>query len=239
MNGSAYIICTLPRSGSTGLADLLCQTGIAGVPREYLSRPERFVADSRVGYESFFPHLLKIGSTANGIFGAKIFWFQIAQLAEMLARTPPYSRLSFDDALNQLFPRLSYIWLRRRDKLRQAISYYRASETNIWSTRRRFPTHLETCQFDREKIEYWRRRIIEWDQGWSQFFEARSISPLTIVYEDMVGNWYKRVTEIVHFIEASYTGRRTFRLRYARQSDALTDKWVKLFDEPSTDGHYL
>jgi trehalose 2-sulfotransferase len=204
---------------------------VAGVPREYLSRPEKFGAKSPETYGRFIQHVKRIGSTPNGVFGAKIFWFQLAEFGRILSHVPHCENLSFDRTLATIFPRLSYIRLQRRDKLRQAISYYRAAETSIWSNRTSRPRYADHCYFDAKIIGYWRYKLTEWENGWDNFFEERRITPLTIIYEDMIDHWTGTVNDIIAYLGIERSNEVVLDPIYAPQSDAKTDEWVRLFND--------
>src|SRR5437870_4346527 len=98
----AYVMCATPRSGSNWLCELLRATGVAGRPDEYL-----WYGDYSL------QRILDEGTGEDGVFGCKLMWDQIDGAQELL----------------NALPGVRYLWLRRTDKVRQGISYYRALET--------------------------------------------------------------------------------------------------------------
>jgi LPS sulfotransferase NodH len=68
------------------------------------------------------------------------------------------------------FPHLRYVWLRREDRVRQAISYYRALVTKIWRSTDVGLQSSKEPPFDALAI----KRLVElctWeDEAWEEFF---------------------------------------------------------------------
>ena len=72
-------------------------------------------------------------TTPNGVFGAKIMWPYMAGLVDGLSTIPRHQgTVAPNDLLAQAFPGLRYVWLRRMDKVRQAVSLWRAIQTWHW-----------------------------------------------------------------------------------------------------------
>ena len=166
-----YVLASTPRSGSTLLARTLMATGVLGKPMEYfnhrilndfrhqwgvpspsvvgrLARPYRRLRRRNQSELYFwwkpatirtFAHLLLARrTTPNGVFANKVTWSQ--QHSVVVA-----SGIDADTWLRA--PR--YVFLRRRDHLRQAISWVRARQTQSWSSDK--PPSSEH-RYDRELI---------------------------------------------------------------------------------------
>src|SRR5205809_518177 len=125
----AYWICCTPRTGSALLCQLLRATGVAGRPEEYFWRDNEPLYRARwhvTTYHDYLERALEEGTTPNGIFGAKVgagmylahFFRQLRTLPQFEDATP-----SLFSILSALFPDLKCIWLTRRNKVRQAVSY--------------------------------------------------------------------------------------------------------------------
>src|ERR687895_1244659 len=85
---AAYFVCASPRAGTSLLTGLLKSTGIAGPPEEYFWRDmpdwSRRWAVSR--FEDYLQAALREGTTANGVFGAKLMW---DYLGDFVSRSAP------------------------------------------------------------------------------------------------------------------------------------------------------
>src|SRR4051812_40994185 len=157
----SYLVCATPRSGSTLLCRALAQTGVAGIPEEYFEarsdtgRPapprdyftgaEGIDLDALLGTEQPLPaapayssldgvddyadHVaaaLERGTTANGVFGAKVMWGHLSDFSALAGGAPP-------ELFNRLFGRPRYVWVSRRDRVRQAVSLWKAIQTQAWA----------------------------------------------------------------------------------------------------------
>jgi LPS sulfotransferase NodH len=56
------------------------------------------------------------------VFAAKVKWPNVAYVREMLGALPERGELSLAEPLERVFPNLRYVWVTRRDKVRQAVS---------------------------------------------------------------------------------------------------------------------
>ena len=86
--------------------------------------------------------------------------------------------------LDELFGHPSYVWMRRLDKVRQAISMWRALQTRTW--RRENPTadgEPPRLSYSFRGIEHLRRRLSADDEAWRRYFLRSAIEPLELYYE--------------------------------------------------------
>ena len=116
------------------LAEALESTGIAGRPREYFDPvfQKKWCESLAIASDAeYFEKALAAGTTPNGVFGAKVLWHQFEHLLVKLRRIQG-NGLSDLELLDRTFPDLRYIFLTRRDKIRQAISYDRAIRSGVW-----------------------------------------------------------------------------------------------------------
>ena len=128
------------RNGSTLLCKALEQTGMAGVPNEWFN----IDADSSLcatynctTYEELLSKLWEMGSSDNGVFAVKqsLFKSRFDQLQNELAQLQgidPESLGHDTELWNDLFPNCKHIFLTRRNKIRQAVSWWKAINDNAW-----------------------------------------------------------------------------------------------------------
>src|ERR1700677_1589135 len=162
VEGISYLVCATQRSGSTLLCELLRATDVAGAPDEYFERlretglprhPHQYFAEPSVQdiakrlpptvlghpeqpgeFEHWFRYVLQRGTTLNGVFGAKMMWNYLDEFKLRMAELPGLSHLSFNEQLKAVFPGLQVIFMRRRDKVAQAVSLWKAIQTQQWRT---------------------------------------------------------------------------------------------------------
>ena len=120
----SYIVCSMPRSGSSLLCDVLAGTELAGAPTEYLdlNQMEAFQREWEVsGLEEYLAALRDRKTSPNGVFGLKAHFHQ---LRDVLGERD----------LDAEFPGLRFVYIRRRDHVRQAVSWARANQTGQWAS---------------------------------------------------------------------------------------------------------
>jgi LPS sulfotransferase NodH len=173
-----YCICFSIRSGSSLLCDDMTQWGL-GAPQEHFQFPDFPVLEGPL-----WDHLGRLAELWDGdFFALKISWFQAAELTSRL-HSDGYESLGFD--LGNIFPGLRYIHIVRRDKLRQAISAWRARSSGAWH----WPTAAEVDRgnppYDFASIKGLLMGMITEDWEWGYHFQYYGITPLTVYYEDYI-----------------------------------------------------
>ena len=130
----SYRIWFTQRSGSTVLCKGLEQTGIAGIPLELFNIDvgNSFSNTYKIAtYTQLKTKLWKLGSTDNGVFGIKHdlhtarynnLFTEILQLRNIKNQ----SSLNHDSIWSDIFPNCKHIFLTRRNKIRQAVSWWKA-----------------------------------------------------------------------------------------------------------------
>lgn len=230
-----YLICTVPRSGSNLLAEGLSSTGVAGKPLEYFNPDyrgfflERWHHPEITSESEFLELVFQAGTTSNGIFGAKLQWFHVPRLTGDSPRhgTSPEGIGRF---LSH-FPCAKYIFLTRSDKLRQAISWYRAGYKNTWwsikgVTDARSRTREEP-PFQYSSIKRCELLLRAHEHSWIRLFSAIGIRPLCIEYEQVCADLQATISSVLKFIEqGGETKVRVAQPRLRKQSDLLTEEWV-------------
>jgi len=243
----SYLICAVPRTGSYLLCDMLQATGVAGKPNEYFSPSYQKHWSERWGsedYGSYLRRVVEIGTTPNGIVGVKSHPWQFNHFATQAAGRAPVQYSERPSVLEQWFPDLHYVWLRRRDKLRQAVSYARSLQTNIWWDADLEPVpnatpNPDALTFDFDLITQSVARLVEEEDMWRRYFVATKIEPLTIFYEDLVRDPEGSVRAVLDMLRVqpppdAGAKRPSFR----RQADATTTSWIRSYRAELSRGPY-
>jgi LPS sulfotransferase NodH len=134
MTRPTYLILATPRSGSTLLGQGLQASGVAGDPKEFFGHRMPYWMErwGTPDLPAYVARLIAERATPNGVFGAKLLYGQLPRLEGEAGRDPRLAVLSPGDLLIHLFPELHIIWVSREDKLRQAISWYKARQSGVW-----------------------------------------------------------------------------------------------------------
>ena len=235
--GPSYFISTSPRTGGFLLAEALQSTGVAGRPREYFDpvlENQSLKGQPRVGDEEYLEMAKIAGTTPNGVFGAKVLWHQFAHLITK-PRMIEGHRVSGLELMRRVFPDLRYVFLTRRDKIRQAVSYDRAIRSGVWwsiSTtangegQNPAPAAV-TPPFDFEQLDEWVTRLTQFETCWRRHFERVGVKPFEIAYEDLVLNYESTVVAVLGYLELPITEDvQIARPRLEKQADQVTEEWV-------------
>ncbi len=235
---TSYLICATPRSGSFLLCEALINTGVAGGPGEYFWKGnEAGFADrwdvSVSSYADYLAKAMEQGSTPNGVFGAKIMWGYFEDFVAKLRQIPAYAAVPFPRLLATVFPNLHYIHMTRRDKVRQAVSHWKALQTNVWAwSGEELPLPATEPVFDFAAIDTIVQATVAHDAAWQQYFAACGVQPLTLVYEDLVASYEESVLRVLTYLEVVLPPQVAFGPRRMRkQADAQSEEWVQRYLE--------
>ena len=80
---ASYLVCSIPRSGSSLLCELLGGTGLAGAPAEFFHPDKMAALQQRWGVEGLDDYLRELfarKTSPNGVFGTKAHWGQYKPL---------------------------------------------------------------------------------------------------------------------------------------------------------------
>jgi LPS sulfotransferase NodH len=228
--GRSYLICATPRSGSNFLCEVLRSAAVAGYPDDYFWNPPFWWQRWGVSdFPSYFWRILQEGTTPNGVFGSKMMWDYLGELVPQLAALFHVAAGEPSAVLAAAFPNLRYVWLTRRDKVRQGISYYRALETRIWRSTDGSSGPATDPPFNFLAID----RLVQlsnWeDEGWQGYFQQHRSKPLVVAYEDLAQAPEEVAQQILSHLglpQAQWLDRSW---QHQRQADTLTDAWVERY----------
>lgn len=212
-----YAICTVARSGSTWLAEVLGRSGVLGRPAEYFSTDfQRGTADPDYPADraAQVRLVLTAGTTPNGIYAFKMFPMNLDDVSRHLDWT-------------EAFPDLRFVHLQRRDVLGQALSRVRAFQTRRW--RSTLPERAAPV-YDGAAILDALRLTVRQDARWTLYFARNGIAPLRLVYEDALDDADAAVAAVAELVglEAPPPAA-TVDIGIAVQRDALTEAWRARF----------
>jgi LPS sulfotransferase NodH len=241
----SYLLCTVPRSGSWLLADLLEQTEVAGQPEEYFRPDHRnFWCDEwgiarKSPFDHFVSAALANAASGNGVFGAKLHWYQLEWFTSQLRALPETDQNVTDEALvRHWFTAPHFVYLYREDKVRQAISYYKASYTDVWfeladedpgtiEERYRRPVPMPEKP-DWGYVRHLENGLIHQERLWSEFFARFGAVALEVRYEDMVLAHEETLKRVLDFIGVELPpGTPLPASRLKKQADEVTERLVQ------------
>ncbi|WP_308909003.1 Stf0 family sulfotransferase [Pseudokordiimonas caeni] len=240
----SIVLCATQRCGSTMICEDMRNAGTLGLPEEHFLPWQSLKPDM-----NWAPHLEGVyrrGSGENGVFAVKIMANQMATLDACLAtmmpaaesdgRAFPYVRSLFSDA--------TWVWLRRDDVVRQAISREMATQTGVNHAtgdteadhfagnllQGYKPDYNVQTQFNEHAIAAKVSSITEENLLWQRFFYDWEIQPLSLIYEDncrdFPGYLHRLAAAAGLDIPADLPERAMVRL-----SNAINDEWFETYTD--------
>lgn len=239
----SYLVCATPRSGSTLLCEGLKATGVAGRPEEYfeaipetgrLRAPADYLAgiddpavhallgdapppdpppySALAGVDGQEDHLARVrawGTTPNGVFGAKVMWGHVADPAALL-------------------PGARYVWVRRHDTVRQAVSLWRALQTQSWRDEGSENSAGAHAVYSFSALRHLADMLGEHDAAWGRFFA--DVPALQLSYEEIA-------SDLLGALERTLAHLGIDRPRdwppalpaMRRQADELSERWAEAY----------
>ena len=255
-----YFVCATPRSGSTLLCEALSRTGVAGRPAEYFEtllhsglrrQPREYFtayADPTVGgllpevapdpgptlpdgpYEDYLRDAVQRGTTANGVFAAKLMWGYVDDFLARLREVPGVHGDRRRSVLESAFGEPRYVYVVRRDKLRQAISLWRAIQASVWRDDGSAGAHAPEPAYSAPAIAHLCEQVVEQEDEWAAYYERHGIEPLTLIYEDYVGDLCATVEAVLEHVGIPRPADFDVQTGMRRQADTLTEEWVARFE---------
>ena len=80
----------------------------------------------------YLDQVFEEGTTPNGVFAAKLMWGYLYDFVGNLREIEAYRDMPVPELLATVFPDLRYIYVTRRDKVRQAVSLWKAIQNAVW-----------------------------------------------------------------------------------------------------------
>ena len=228
----SYVICCVQRTGSWLLAHTLADTGYAGRPSDYFDEQERKTRTREWGLPSgdLTPYIAAVrehATTPNGVLGSKLMWNDFYW--HQNSRNPSAGTDAGLEFMRAAFGDPQFVWLRRLDKVRQGISWWRAFVTDQWGLRPDQEAARPAPAPDLEGMVQLVRLAQRCEDGWRQWFAATGIQPCEVTYEDLARDRLTVVNEVLGLLRLPRLDADSLPpVRYRQQADSLTERYVDL-----------
>ena len=268
-SGSTLLCEALRSSGVAGIPtehfEALRHSGVPRRPREYFlgsgddsilellgaeDRAERHPLWSADDYRPYLEWALEQGTTPNGVFGTKLMASYLGDFVSLLRTIPEYRGLDLADLFPAAFPNVRFVRIVRANKLRQAISLWKALQTDAWrkdggarwepssNGRRRagggrvfHPEPEPGPSFHLGAIEHLIRQLAADDARWDALFEVLGVKPLTIVYERFVDRYEFTTKLLLNDLAIRIPPQLSLERRMERQTDRTNRAWARRYGE--------
>ena len=203
---TSYVICTTPRTGSNLLMLTLEKLGL-GQPEEYLNGLRSEVCgfatqvlqhdllneanffESSIDIQQYMEYLQKYRCSENGVFGVKIF-----------ARDVNHTVENFEYFSKLIGTSTKFIYLKRKNIVKQAISMYISSQDKQWVQSSLSPMNTD-IRYDFD----WLLRSVNYiklcNQFWTQIFPEENENVLLLTYEDLSKDFPTLIHQVCDFLK--------------------------------------
>ena len=204
--------------------------------------------------------LWQLGTTPNGVFGIKTgacepylskiintfkqfpgcepqfnrveVWHNALLGARSLAPFVALKETPSDNAGSHRFPNCKHIYMTRRNKVRLAVSWWKAIQSQEWHCERgKLPIAADLKdKYSYEAIAHLFAECSMREAAIQEFFNEGAIIPLTIVYEDFILSYETTLRNILDYLGLPNAQNISIPLPPLQQlSDDLSEEWVQRF----------
>ncbi|WP_072803951.1 trehalose 2-sulfotransferase [Rhodococcoides yunnanense] len=220
----SYLVLASQRSGSTLLVESLRATGRAGEPEEFFQylpstslapQPRqwfdgvtddsvlRLLAPLEAGTpstetsEQWRARIRSAGRTDNGVWGGKLMWNQTPLLIEHADGLPDRSGTDLLSAIHDLLGKdVLFVHVSRRDRVAQAVSMWRAVQTQIW--RGQAPPEVDArAEYHADGIAHLYAILEDQELQWQRWFADAGVTPLEVDYHRLAADTTGEVARVL------------------------------------------
>ncbi len=182
-------------------------------------------------YERYLAWALGAGTTPNGVFGAKLMWGYLGDFATLLRGIEGNAGRAVPELLDASFPRLRYVQITRRDKVRQAVSLWKAVQTQAWRAKDDDAPVVEPA-FSFRAINFLVRQLTAHDASWDAYFLGLGTTPLKVTYEELADAPERVVRRVLAHLDIPAPERLELRAPALKvQADERSEDWVRRVNE--------
>ncbi len=184
-------------------------------------------------YDRYLAWAITEGTTPNGVFGAKLMWGYLGDFAELLRGIDDMSGRPLPELLSHAFPGLRYIQITRQDKVRQAVSLWKAVQTQAWrSDGGENQASAPEPVFSFRAINYLVRLLTAHDASWDAYFLGHGARPMKVTYEDLALDTEGVVRGVLDYLGIPQPADLEIRAPgLSVQADEISEEWVRRVHE--------
>jgi len=204
---------------------------------------------SRAAYDRYLEWAFETGTTDNGVFGAKLMWGYFGEFVSLLRNIPAYRDVPLAELMPTVFPDLTFVRVVRANKVRQAVSLWKAVQTATWREddaaakigsveedgappyRSFIEEHRPQLRFHYRAIDHLLETLLVEEASWDAFFEHSGIKPILVLYENFAADYETSTLNLLERLGLSCPEGFEFEPRMKKQSDKINDDWTKRYSE--------
>lgn len=220
----SYLVLASQRSGSTLLVESLRATGQAGEPQEFFQylpstslapQPRQWfegVTDENIlgllapldpgtpateTSEEWRERILAAGRTANGVWGGKLMWNQTPLLQGWADGLPDRSGTDLLTAIHDVVGRdVLLIHVSRTDRVAQAVSMWRAVQTQVWRGRAD-PDVDARAEYNFGGIAHLEAILENQERQWKKWFAEAGVTPLEVDFSELAADTSGQIARVL------------------------------------------
>jgi LPS sulfotransferase NodH len=204
---------------------------------------------SRAAYDRYLEWAFETGTTDNGVFGAKLMWGYFGEFVSLLRNIPACRDVPLAELMPAVFPNLTFVRVVRANKVRQAVSLWKAVQTATWREdqasakaasveddgsppyRSFAEAHRPQLRFHYRAIDHLLEGLLIEEASWDAFFEHSGIKPILVLYENFAADYETSTLNLLERLDLTCAEDFEFEPRMKRQSDRINDDWTKRYSE--------
>jgi trehalose 2-sulfotransferase len=204
---------------------------------------------SRAAYDRYLEWVFEAGTTPNGVFGAKLMWGYFGEFVSLVRNVPKYRDVPLAELLPEVFPDLTFVRVVRANKVRQAVSLWKAVQTATWREdqanskavsieddgsppyRSFIEEHRPQLRFHYRAIDHLLAQLLIEEASWDAFFEHAGIRPILVLYENFAADYEASTLNLHSRLGLAPPEDFDFEPQMKRQSDGVNDDWTKRYSE--------
>lgn len=150
---------------------------------------------------------------------------EILRSAKLRPQDSPYA------LLRTWMPDLRVVWLRRRNMVARAISHFRARQTGVWhrSVADGPVQGEQRHEFNLADIHIYYCLGFFQEELWERLFQEHGISPLPVVYEELVANYEGTMRCVMKFLDIGGEETPIPPIDSVQQADAVSKEWEERY----------
>jgi LPS sulfotransferase NodH len=167
-----------------------------------------------------------------------------------LRNVPAYRDVPLAELLPTVFPDLTFVRIVRANKVRQAVSLWKAVQTATWredqannhavsveeddaspAYRTFIEEHRPQLRFHYRAIDHLLQSLIVEEASWDAFFEHAGIKPILVLYENFAADYETSTLNLLERLGLTCSDDFEFEPRMKKQSDKVNDDWTKRYSE--------
>src|ERR1700753_877289 len=199
--------------------------------------PPRSPLRGRPADDRYLEWAFEAGTTPNGIFGAKLMWGYFGEFVSLLRNVPAYRDLPLAELLPAVFPDLTFVRVVRANKVRQAVSLWKAVQTATWREDQATSTavsveddgsppyrsfieeHRPQLRFHYRAIHHLLEGLLTEEPASAPFSGPSGNKPILVLYENFAGDYETSTMNLLERLDLSPPDDFSFQPRLKKQSE--------------------